>query len=71
MGCCCTKEITDGGVVPETNPKSSDNVKHFEYRYPFYRMNCKKMFARIYGLEKDLISFGDLQNILVGQIWNN
>ena len=48
--CCCKSEINDGGDIPNTNPSHPDPIKNFEYRYPFHRMDCKKMFSRINGL---------------------
>ena len=53
-----------------------DAIQNTEYKYPFYRMDARKMFTRLYGIEgeekvidgekKEFITFNDLEGILVG-----
>ena len=43
-----------------------DEIQNTEYKYPFYRMDARKMFTRLYEIKGDMITFKDLEGILGG-----
>ena len=70
--CCASPvNIMDGGDLKDVRPSSSDPVKQFEYNYPFYRMDSRKMFERVHEKLGEMFTIKDLQKILAGKIWNN
>ena len=67
--CCAAPEnVTDGGDLPKSVKKiTMDDIQNMEYKYPFYRMDARKMFTRIYEIKGEeipekgeMITFKDL-----------
>ena len=70
--CAAPTDVNDGGDLPKSVKKTTmDSIQLMEYKYPFYRMEARKMFSRLYGLGGDWVTFKDLEGILTGSIWKN